>query len=367
MHRHLLKDRWGPASVRSTLWVQIVVLCLVCSQVLLGCVHVEFAADYQSNIKHEPLPLRTSITVLVSSELRQELDDDDEQIMLERVRSTLQTALRKDFEANGPLDPVARDPQARMVVTLNQLDYTEHKLWIMMWFLAPLWLFGVPMHKLNTSLGVDIKLVSWKGEQMWTTKEKADCSQHQGLYYGNRNLSFGCPARQITERLREYLSANRAEVLARMSRRPQPVKIPFRKRGHRPIALVFQIQDMSGQIESNLLLQLTEYLSTQVAQKLDLMVVPRSQVRQKLLVAKKESHRACYERSCQIELGRRLAANMTVSSTLIHVGSRCVLNTTLIDLKTEATIQAASAESTCSPDALLDGVKKVVERLQNNR
>ena len=63
-------------------------------------------------------------------------------------------------------------------------------------------------------------------------------------------------------------------------------------------------------------------------------------------------------------LGKALAANKSVSTTLLHVGSRCVLNATVIDLRTEASGRAASVETTCGEDALLDGVKAVVRKLR---
>jgi hypothetical protein len=330
-----------------------------------GCYGLRNVADYSSRVKHEPLPLTAQVTVLIAPELRGELKAREAQA-LEQVRRSFQSALRKDLSENGPISPVGKDAEAQLVVTLNSYQARDFKLWIMTWFLSPLWLLGVPIQRFDAKLGMDVRLVSWRGEMLLQTLEVAECTHHVGLYYGLRDLTFACPAQQLAERLREQLSTNRAEVLARRTPMPTEVAPPPgpAPRRPRPITVVFAIQDMSGKLEENLLLQLTEYLSTQVAQQLDLKVVPREQLRERLVAQKKESYKACYDRSCQIELGRALAASKTVSSTLLQVGSRCVLNTTLIDLRTEATERAASAETSCTPEALLDAVKKAVGQLR---
>lgn len=111
--------------------------------------------------------------------------------------------------------------------------------------------------------------------------------------------------------------------------------------------------------------QLTEYLATQVAQQLGFKVAPREQLRQRLAGVKTDSFKECYDRTCQIELGKALAANKTVSTSLIRVGDRCVFNATILDLKTEATDLAASADTGCDENSLLDGARNVVRELKS--
>lgn len=346
-------------------WTLPLVAVLVGQLVFAGCVHIRHDADYASDVRQEPLPLRATVAVLVAPELRKEMDDEEERVILERVRGSFQRALVRDLGQNGPLQPVAERPEARLVVTIEKLDFKMHRLWIMMWFLAPLWLFGVPMHKMRTNLAVEAVLTSWKGQTLFRLEDHAECTRHQGIYYGHRDLTFGCPARRIGERLREQISLDRARILARVERRPSaPATTPPAAPGTRPVAVVFRIRDMSGKLDERVLAQLNEYLSTQVAQQLDFKVVPPEQLRERLLAVKKESHKMCYERSCQIELGRALAANKTVSTTLIRVGRRCVFNATVIDLKTEAADRAASAETRCDDEALLDGITRVIRALR---
>jgi TolB-like protein len=331
---------------------------------LPGCVGIQYRAGYSSEVEHEPLPLRATVNVLIAPELRKERDEEEERAVLEQVRASLQRALEADLRQNGPLFPVASEPEARLVLVIEKLDSELTRLWLMMWFLAPLWLFAVPMHKMHTALGVRAELTSWQGEPLFRLNTRAGCTRHQGLYYGYQDLSFGCPARKIGERLRERISLDRARILARVERRAAPAKPATTSAAPRPVAAVFAIRDMADKTDPRLLEQLTEYLSTQLAQQLGFKVVPREQLRQRLRAAKTESYKACYDRSCQIELGRALAANKSVATTLIRVGDRCVFNISVIDLKSEAAERAASAQTRCDDESLLDGITQAVQKLR---
>lgn len=92
-------------------------------------------------------------------------------------------------------------------------------------------------------------------------------------------------------------------------------------------------------------------------------VVPRDQLRQRLLDEKKGSYRPCMDESCQIELGKALAANLTLSTTLIKVGGKCAVAANLFDLKTETAQKGASVETGCEPKALLSAMKKIAAQL----
>jgi len=89
---------------------------------LPGCVGIRNQADYRSEVEHEPLPLRTAVNVLIAPELRKEMDDAEERAMLEQVRASFQRALEADLRQNGPLFPVASEPEARLVLVIEKLD-----------------------------------------------------------------------------------------------------------------------------------------------------------------------------------------------------------------------------------------------------
>lgn len=75
--------------------------------------------------------------------------------------------------------------------------------------------------------------------------------------------------------------------------------------------------------------------------------------RDQIAALKNESHKACYDDSCQIELGKALAASHILRSKITRFGTKCVLNTELIDLKAEVAISAASARGDCAAEGFL--------------
>ncbi len=329
----------------------------------VGCASIQFNSRYTSDIRHDPLPLKASVNVVLTPELRKEWEDRKGPI--ESIRQSFQDALKADLLENGPFTPNTAAPEARLVIKLKEVKFADTKLWIMMWFLAPLWLFAVPMTKLSLHIHAELEMkTAASGDVLYFSDQAADCSMFQGVYYGHKNLSFGCAVKKITERMRDQMSMDRADIMAKVDRmRPSPVAKPVVAEGDRPIAVVFQIQDMSGKFEENLVAQLTEYLSAQVGQKLRYKVAPREQLRDRLGAAKKESYKQCYDRSCQIEMGKALAANKTVSTSLIRIGSNCVFNATVMDLKTEAAELSASFTGKCDEDSLLVSLDKVVKVL----
>ena len=91
-------------------------------------------------------------------------------------------------------------------------------------------------------------------------------------------------------------------------------------------------------------------------------VVPHAQVQQRLRQEKKGSFKKCYDEGCQIELGRALSAQKSLSTQLIKVGKQCQLAATLFDLKNETTDKAASVKTDCSADKLLEAVEELAKQ-----
>jgi hypothetical protein len=79
--------------------------------------------------------------------------------------------------------------------------------------------------------------------------------------------------------------------------------------------------------------------------------------------AKSASYKACYDDSCQIELGKALAASHILRSRITRFGSRCVLNAELIDLRAEVTIKASSARGGCAAEGFLNMSEEVANNL----
>jgi hypothetical protein len=135
------------------------------------------------------------------------------------------------------------------------------------------------------------------------------------------------------------------------------------------IVAVFDIQFAKGVSTSESKEALTDYLAVRVAATGAFRVIPRSQIKQRLTRLKVESYKDCYDQSCQIELGRELAANKSLATRVMVMGGQCVLALTLFDLKKATTELAHTAEFPAEPDgrcadsAMMTAIINSVDRL----
>ncbi|MBW1807039.1 MAG: hypothetical protein JRJ87_02510, partial [Deltaproteobacteria bacterium] len=83
-----------------------------------------------------------------------------------------------------------------------------------------------------------------------------------------------------------------------------------------PILAVFEIENRGSPLSAQELLSLSDYLASKLGEGGNFRIIPRDEIRKRLLIQKAESHKACYDKSCQIEIGRELAAQMTVSASI---------------------------------------------------
>ncbi len=131
------------------------------------------------------------------------------------------------------------------------------------------------------------------------------------------------------------------------------------------VLAVFQIEDqrptpMNAKTAGNL----TNYLATLLAQKSDrFKVVPQTDLARALRDQKRESLQECFDENCQIELGKAVAAERSLSTRISKLGSRCVITSTLFDLTAETTERAASFKGQCTEDDFTAGIESIVKIL----
>ena len=132
----------------------------------------------------------------------------------------------------------------------------------------------------------------------------------------------------------------------------------------KPIVAVFDVEAKgTGTLDPAFLDGLADVLSARLAECGSFQMVPRSALKERLKDSKRESFKACYDSACQIELGRELAAEMTLASQVVRLGSSCTVTLTLYDLKQAATRGAATAECACDADGVLGAVKVAAAKL----
>ncbi|MCK5795750.1 MAG: PEGA domain-containing protein [Deltaproteobacteria bacterium] len=131
----------------------------------------------------------------------------------------------------------------------------------------------------------------------------------------------------------------------------------------KPIVAVFSIETKGVKLDASSLDRLTAYLSSTLAATGRYEVVPRDQVKKRLQSQKKASHKRCYDQSCQIEIGKELAAQKSLATQVIKLGTKCGITGTLFDLRRAAAERAATVRGGCSEDAIVTSLEVMVKRL----
>jgi PEGA domain-containing protein len=130
----------------------------------------------------------------------------------------------------------------------------------------------------------------------------------------------------------------------------------------RPIVAVFEMQDRGSGLDIEVLKKLTSYLAARLVEG-GYQVIPQDQIRQRLLEQKTDSYKKCHDDSCQIELGRELAAQKSLSTQILKIGKTCRVTATLYDLKKSAAERGATAGGACQEDLLLGALEEIAMKL----
>ncbi len=120
----------------------------------------------------------------------------------------------------------------------------------------------------------------------------------------------------------------------------------------RPVVAIFQMEDRGSGLDSTVIGKLTTYLSAKMAEG-GYQVIPQGQIRERLKEQVMKSYKECFDANCQIELGRELAAQKTISSQILKIGGECKVTATIYDLRKKAAEKAATVGGACTEEALL--------------
>src|SRR5262249_5173417 len=108
---------------------------------------------------------------------------------------------------------------------------------------------------------------------------------------------------------------------------------------------------------------LTDYFSTKLTTTGAFKLVPNTDLKAMLAEKKKDSYAKCYETSCQIEIGKELAAQKSLSTKILLVGKKCDVTATVFDLRDAASERSADDEGSCDVDSLREALKRIAARL----
>jgi antitoxin component YwqK of YwqJK toxin-antitoxin module len=127
------------------------------------------------------------------------------------------------------------------------------------------------------------------------------------------------------------------------------------------VVAVFDLEPSGVALAKDVRAALDEYLFTKVASAPGLQVVPRAEVKRRLDEAKAESYKECYDQACQIEIGKELAAQKTVSTKLLKLGESCLVSIVVYDLRSAATEGAGEATGGCGTGALIRSLESAAK------
>ena len=132
------------------------------------------------------------------------------------------------------------------------------------------------------------------------------------------------------------------------------------------IVAVFDMENKGSGLDAKVLVNLTDYLAVLLTEA-GYQVIPRDQLRARLKQQKKESHKACHDQSCQVEMGRELAAQKSLSTQIFKIGKQCRLTATFYDLKRAATDKAVKVKSDCTEESLGEALEVLALKLTGKK
>ena len=140
------------------------------------------------------------------------------------------------------------------------------------------------------------------------------------------------------------------------------------KAGPKPVVAVFDIQDtrktrgLSVQEKADL----TAYLINLLTNTKRYASVPKADLKAALDSQKSKSYDVCYDESCQIEIGKEVAAEKSLATRISKLGKKCIVAMTMYDLRKSATENAVQDRVRCDVDSLLEAFEKLVPQLAKN-
>ncbi len=134
----------------------------------------------------------------------------------------------------------------------------------------------------------------------------------------------------------------------------------------RPVVAVFDIEDRSAKISGGALESLVDLIETRLVSSGRYQVVPRAQLKSAMNREKSASFKECYDESCQIEIGKELAAEKTVATRIAKLGKSCLVTIKIYDLR-KATAEAGKDEKgACSEEGVYTSLGSALAKLLGN-
>lgn len=129
----------------------------------------------------------------------------------------------------------------------------------------------------------------------------------------------------------------------------------------KPTVAVFPIDLAAAGVEkkpSGLSEALSSLVGSALVRSGRFFVAPPDQLRSRAVELKAQSYKTCFDQSCQVELGKAVAAAKIVSGKVVRIGSSCRVVLDLFDLRAERSEGSGQGRAACTPEGIeqaLDG------------
>ena len=131
---------------------------------------------------------------------------------------------------------------------------------------------------------------------------------------------------------------------------------------------VMEFEDLSESIEPDVLAGASEYLRVGFASTNRYVLITKERQKEQIGSLRKKyntdpTYKSCTDKSCQIQLGQALSADMIVKTSISSFAGLYTISSELIDLEKEATIIAAKEDYDGSAKALRAAIDKIVIKI----
>ncbi len=357
----------GTRRVRATRYSLLLsaLLCSGCAATFTGEVTMSHLGA-PKRFKDEPLPAQVHVQRPVV-----EVEDDDFNEIKDRFCQTLQETLMAYTKRSRVFEGVHAagvDGAFRIVTRVSIENYRSNPgkvaggfLIAGGWLIPPLFgiLWASPIYNGNIKGQLEVALLSPDGKTLLKKRAQFDGPAANGRALAGAGLG---------PLLDGFLSEAVIEVRMDRKRRGEQVSKPTpatqrSPAGPKPVVVVFPVHDLTGKVAKPTMRQLSEYLIAKVAEGA-YRVVPEDSIKRILVEEKKKSYKKCYDRTCQIELGKAVSANKMMATKIMSAGDQCVVTAVVFDLKTEASERAITRRAACTAGGLMTAVEDIARGMR---
>lgn len=135
----------------------------------------------------------------------------------------------------------------------------------------------------------------------------------------------------------------------------------------RPIVAVMDVETIGLSLPRQAIERMSVFLTGRIEATGRYQVVPREQLKRRLVEIKKKSFDLDCDQSCRIELGQAVAARKAITTKVVRAGDECAVTLTVLDLEREVSEFAVSLDGKCDENGVVRVLKAAVSGIATGR